>query len=85
MIVLVHAPAEAMYHFADVVNFKLLADGEVLKTLLLGGNEKYSISPIAINHVPDICPIPPYEYIYLKYSKYVPHELYYKPSLRGES
>lgn len=74
--VLLRTPLAKLRAFADIIDFKMKLDGEVVQHLLEKGDSEASIAPVVIAHRPDITPYLPYQHIYAKYSRKVSESLY---------
>lgn len=76
--VLLRTPMNKVRAYADIIDFKMKLDGDVVKRLLENGDSEANIAPVDIKHRPDITHYKPTEHIYAKYSRKVNESLYYR-------
>jgi hypothetical protein len=74
--ILIKATIEKLRIIADSLQYKLLLNSEILQKIAENGDPEIGIRPIYINHDPKQSHLTPYQYIYAKYRRDLPEELY---------
>lgn len=76
--VLIRAPLEKLRAFADINNFSMPLDSNMVKTLLEAGNPDKKIAPVFLEHQPLITSLQPFDNLYGEYSRLVDENLFFR-------